>query len=51
MKKILIVEDIEDLLETTAEILTIKGYEVITAMNAHSNRPTKRITPYPLGSM
>lgn len=33
MKKILIVEDNEDILETTAELLELKGYEVSTAIN------------------
>lgn len=33
MKKILIVEDSEDILETTSEMLELKGYAVKTAVN------------------
>ena len=33
MKRILLVEDHEELLESTAEILELKGFEVITAVN------------------
>ena len=33
MKKILIVEDSEDILETTSELLELKGYQIATALN------------------
>lgn len=33
MKKILIVEDSKDILETTSELLELKGYQVATALN------------------
>lgn len=45
MKKILIVEDSEDILETTSEILELKGYAVKTAINGLKGLESAKKSP------
>lgn len=45
MKKILLVEDNEEILEATAEILELKGYEVATAENGERGLELAKSNP------